>query len=42
MISTSWSLLRPGAEVGLTPNFTKGVHIFLLSIVESILFFLTK
>jgi hypothetical protein len=38
---TSWSLLGPKVEVGLTPNFIKGIHIFPLSIVGSIfLFFL--
>ncbi len=30
---TSWSLLGPGVEVSLTPNFTKGIHICPLSIV---------
>jgi hypothetical protein len=36
---TSWSLLRHGVEVGLTPNFIKGIHIFPLSIVKSFLIF---
>ncbi len=31
----SWSLLGPGVEVGLTPNFMKGIHICPLSIVGS-------
>ncbi len=34
-METSWSLLGPGIEVGLTPNFMKGSHIFPLSIVGS-------
>jgi len=34
---TSWSLLGPGVEVGLTPNFMKGIHIFPLFIVGSFL-----
>ncbi len=36
--TTSWSLLGPGVVVGLTPNFMKGIHIFLLSIVGSFYF----
>ncbi len=32
---TSWSLLGPRVEVGLTPNFMKGIRIFPLSIVGS-------
>jgi hypothetical protein len=32
---TSWSLLGPGVEVGLTPNCMKGIHIFPLLIVGS-------
>jgi hypothetical protein len=40
-IETSWSLLRPGVEVGLTPNYVKGIHIFPLLIVGSF-FFSTK
>jgi hypothetical protein len=35
MNSTSWSLLEPRVEIGLMPNFMKGIHIFPLSIVES-------
>jgi hypothetical protein len=35
---TSWSLLGLGVEVGLTPNFMKGIHIFPLSIVGSFFF----
>jgi hypothetical protein len=31
---TSWSLLGPGVEVGLTPNCMKDIHIFPLLIVE--------
>jgi hypothetical protein len=31
--STSWSLLGPGVEVGVKPNFMKGIHICPLSIV---------
>jgi hypothetical protein len=34
---SSWSLLGPGVEVGLMPNFMKGIHIFPLSIVGSFL-----
>ncbi len=33
--STSWSFMEPGVEVGLTPNFMKGIHIFPLLIVGS-------
>jgi hypothetical protein len=36
---TSWSLLGPGMEVGLTPNCMKCIHIFPLLIVGSIFFF---
>jgi hypothetical protein len=36
---TSWSLLGPRVEVGLMPNFIKGIHIFPLSIVGSFFFF---
>ncbi len=36
---TSWSLLGLGLEVGLTPYFIKGIHIFPLSIVGSFFFF---
>jgi hypothetical protein len=32
-ISTSWSLLGLGVEVGLAPNIMKGISIFLFSIV---------
>jgi hypothetical protein len=40
-METSWALLRPGMEVGIMPNFMKGIHIFPLSIVESfVVFFL--
>jgi len=38
-METSWSLLGPGVEVGLTPNFMKGIHVFPLSIVGSFFFF---
>jgi hypothetical protein len=38
-METSWSLLGPGVEVSLTPNFTKGIHIFPFSIVGSFFFF---
>jgi hypothetical protein len=38
-METSWSLPGPGVEVGLTPNFMKGIHIFPLSIVGSFFFF---
>jgi hypothetical protein len=42
-VSTSWSLLGPGVEVGLTPNFMKGIHIFPLFIVGSFFnFFLSS
>ncbi len=34
---TSWPLLGPRVEVGLMPNFMKGIHIFLLPIVGSFL-----
>jgi hypothetical protein len=34
-METSWSLLGPRVEVGLTPNFMKGIDIFPLSIVGS-------
>jgi len=34
-IKTSWSFLGLGVEVGLMPNFMKGIHIFPLSIVGS-------
>jgi hypothetical protein len=30
---TSWSLLGPRVEIGLTPNSMKGINIFPLSIV---------
>ncbi len=36
--TTSWSLLGPGVEVGLTPNCMKGIHIFSLLIVGSFYF----
>jgi len=36
---TSWSLMWPRVEVGLTFNFMKGIHIFPLSIIESFFFF---
>jgi hypothetical protein len=36
---SSWSLLGPGVEVGLTPNFMKGIHIFSLFIVGSFFHF---
>jgi hypothetical protein len=36
---TSWSLLGPGVEVGLTPNSKKGIHIFLLLICWVIFLF---
>jgi hypothetical protein len=39
MNSTSWSFLGPGVDVGLTPNFMKGIHIFPLSIVGLFFFF---
>jgi hypothetical protein len=40
---TSRSLLGPRVEVGLTPNFMKGINIFPLSIVGFIFFlFSTK
>jgi hypothetical protein len=42
LFETSWSLLGLGVEVGLTPNFMKGIHIFPLSIVGSFFFFFTK
>jgi hypothetical protein len=38
-MGTSWSLLGPGMEVSLMPNFMKGSHIFPLSIVGSFFFF---
>jgi len=38
-LTTSWSLLGPGVEVGLSPNFMKGIHIFPISIVVSLFFF---
>jgi hypothetical protein len=39
--TTSWSLLGPRVELGLMPNFMKGIHIFPFSIVGSFfLFFL--
>ncbi len=38
-LTTSWSLLGPGVEVGLTPNFMKGIHVFPISIVVSLFFF---
>jgi len=43
-METSWSLLGPRVEVGLTPNFMKGIDIFPLSIVGSFLkkFLLSK
>jgi hypothetical protein len=37
--TTSWSLLGPGVEVGLTPNCMKGIHIFPLLIVGSFFFY---
>ncbi len=40
--TTSWSLLGPRVEVGLMPNFIKGIHIFPLSIVGSFFFFLSN
>jgi hypothetical protein len=40
---TSWSLLGPGVEVGLTPNCMKGIHIFPFLIVGSFfIYFSTK
>ncbi len=38
-IITSWSLLGPGVEMGLTPNFMKCIHIFPLSNCWVIFFF---
>jgi len=37
--TTSWSLLGRGVDIGLTPNFMKGIHIFPLSTVGSFFFF---
>jgi hypothetical protein len=39
LFETSWSLLGPRLEVGLTPNFMKGIHIFPISIVGSFYFY---
>jgi hypothetical protein len=36
---TSWSLSRPGVEVGLKPNIMKGINIFFFSIVGFFFFF---
>jgi hypothetical protein len=32
--TTSWSLLRPGVEVGLAPNIMKGINIFTIDVIK--------
>jgi hypothetical protein len=38
----SWSFLGPGAEVGLMPNFMKGIHVFPFQLLGHFFLFSTK
>jgi hypothetical protein len=34
MKTTSWSILGPRVEVGLTPNIMKGINIFTTDVIK--------
>jgi hypothetical protein len=34
-MTTSWSLLGPGVEVGLAPNIMKGINIFTANLIKN-------